>query len=162
MSAAPELYKESGRPCVLFVDDDAGNRQAFLTTFRRDMDVLLARDMKEVWAHLATSHVHVVIADQRMPGTPGSQMLSLIRERYPNIKRMLITGYADIGAIIEAVNKAGVSHYSAKPWNASELATAVRQAFDEVKAEEERSAYTERLVTANQQLEFALRQRLLS
>lgn len=162
MSAAPELYKESGRPCVLFVDDDAGNRQAFLATFRREMDVLLARDMKEVWAHLAASHVHVVIADQRMPGTPGSEMLALVKGRYPGVKRMLITGYADMQAIIEAVNKAGVSHYSAKPWNADELAAAVRQAFDEVKAEEERSAYTERLITANQQLEFALRQRLLS
>jgi len=97
-----------------------------------------------------------------MPGTPGSQMLSLVRDRYPNIKRMLITGYSDLEAIVEAVNKAGVSHYSAKPWNADELADAVQKAFGEVKAEEERIAYTERLITANQQLEFALRQRLLS
>jgi len=162
MSAAPSLSKLPSKPCVLFVDDDAGNRQAFLATFRREMDVLLAKDMKEVWEHLATSQVHVVIADQRMPGTPGSQMLALVRERYPSIKRMLITGYSDLEAIIDAVNKAGVSHYSAKPWNADELAGAVRQAYEEVRAEEERSAYTERLITANQQLEFALRQRLLS
>lgn len=162
MSAAPKLAKEPERPCVLFVDDDAGNRQAFLATFRREMDVLLAKNMKEVWEHLATAHVHVVIADQRMPGTPGSQMLSLVRERYPDIKRMLITGYSDLEAIVDAVNKAGVSHYSAKPWNADELADAVRKAFGEVKAEEERKAYTDRLITANQQLEFALRQRLLS
>lgn len=162
MSAAPQLSSNAVRPCVLFVDDDAGNRQAFQSTFRRTMDVLLAKDMKEVWEHLATSHVHVVIADQRMPGTPGSQMLALVRERYPAIKRMLITGYADMEAIIEAVNKAGVSHYCAKPWNTDELSGAVNKAFLEVKAEEERSAYTERLIMANQQLEFALRQRLLS
>lgn len=162
MSAAPQLSIVNSRPCVLFVDDDASNRQAFHTTFRREMDVFLARNLKEVWEHLATSHVHVVIADQRMPGTPGSEMLALVKGRYPNVKRMLITGYADMQAIIEAVNKAGVSHYSAKPWNADELATAVRQAYEEVQAEEERAAYTERLITANQQLEFALRQRLLS
>ncbi|MBL7952315.1 MAG: response regulator [Flavobacteriales bacterium] len=162
MSAAPELSQDPGRPCVLFVDDDAGNRQAFQSTFRRSMDVLLAKDLKEVWALLAAHHVHVVIADQRMPGTPGSQMLTLVRERYPSIRRMLITGYADIEAIIEAVNKAGVSHYFAKPWQADDLSSVMRKAYDEVRAEEERTAYTERLVDANQRLEFALRQRLLS
>lgn len=162
MSAAPKLSNEPGRPCVLFVDDDAGNRQAFQTTFRRDMDVLVARDLKEVWELLATHHVHVVIADQRMPGTPGSRVLSMVRERYPSIRRMIITGYADIDAVIDAVNEGGVSRYIAKPWNVTELTAAMQKAFADVQAEEERKAYMERLLQANQQLEFALRQRLLS
>lgn len=162
MSAAPQLAKDPSRPCVLFVDDDAGNRQAFQATFRRSFDVLVARDLREAWEQLAGNHVHVVIADQRMPHTPGSRLLSLIKDRYPMIRRMLITGYADIEAIIEAVNMAGVSRYIAKPWNVDELSLAMHQAFDEVKAEEEQKAYTERLVTANRQLEFALRQRLIS
>jgi len=162
MSAAPKLIKHPDMPCVLFVDDDAGNRQAFLATFRKSMDVLLARDMKEAWEHLAGNHVHVVIADQRMPGTPGSRMLGLIRERYPTIRRMLITGYSDIQAIIEAVNEGGVSRYIAKPWDPEELTRAMRKAYDEVKAEEANKAYVERLLEANKQLEFALRQRLLS
>ena len=97
-----------------------------------------------------------------MPYTTGSQLLTLIRGRYPQIRRMLITGYADIEAIIEAVNLGGVSRYIAKPWNEAELTSAMHQAFDEVKAEEDQKAYTERLVTANRQLEFALRQRLIS
>ena len=162
MSAAPQLAYSAARPCVLFVDDDAGNRQALMTTFRRSVDVLLAKDMKEVWEHLASQHVHVVIADQRMPGTPGSRMLTLIRDRYPLIRRMLITGYTDLEAIIEAINEGGVYRYIAKPWDSDELVRAMRGAFEEVKAEEERAAYTQRLVEANQQLEFALRQRLLS
>jgi response regulator RpfG family c-di-GMP phosphodiesterase len=149
-------------PCVLFVDDDAGNRQAFNTTFRRSVNVLLASDMTEAWEHLATSHVHVVIADQRMPGTPGSRMLAMIKERYPNVRRMLITGYSDLEAIIEAINRGGVSHYIAKPWDPVELTRAMHEAFEAVKAEEERVAYTQKLIEANRQLEFALRQRLLS
>lgn len=162
MSAAPKLSPVPDRPCVLFVDDDAGNRQAFSTTFRRDMDVLVARDLKEVWELLATNHVHIVIADQRMPGTPGSRVLSMVRERYPSIRRMIITGYADIDAVIDAVNEGGVSRYIAKPWNVTELTAAMKKAFADVQAEEERKAYMERLLQANQQLEFALRQRLLS
>lgn len=162
MSAAPQLSNDHARPCVLFVDDDAGNRQAFLAAFRRSFDVLLARDLQEAWEQLALRHIHVVIADQRMPGTPGSRLLSMIRERYPKIRRMLITGYSDIEAIIEAVNEGGVSRYIAKPWDVDELMKAMQQAFDEVRVEEERQAYTERLLAANRQLEFALRQRLLS
>lgn len=162
MSAAPQLDLDPTRPCVLFVDDDAGNRQAFQATFRRSVEVLLAKDIKQVWEHLATRHVHVVIADQRMPGTTGSRMLAQIRERYPGVRRMLITGFSDLEAIIEAVNEGGVSRYIAKPWNADELTVAMQQAFGEVKAEEERQRYTELLLEANRQLEFALRQRLLS
>lgn len=162
MSAAPQLAYSASRPCVLFVDDDASNRQAFLATFRRAVDVLLAKDVKEAWEHLASNHIHVVIADQRMPGTPGSRMLAEIRDRYPLVRRMLITGYADIEAIIEAINEGGVSRYITKPWDSDELVRAMRGAFDDVRAEEERAAYTQRLLEANQQLEFALRQRLLS
>jgi DNA-binding NtrC family response regulator len=162
MSAAPQLSIVNSRPCVLFVDDDASNRQAFQATFRREMDVLVARDVKEVWEFLATNHVHIVIADQRMPGTPGSRVLAMVRERYPSIRRMLITGHADIDAVIDAVNEGGVSRYIAKPWNVTELTAAMNKAYADVQADEERKAYVERLLQANQQLEFALRQRLLS
>lgn len=162
MNALPQLDSSAALPCVLFVDDDASNRQAFLATFRRSVNVLLAATMEQAWEHLATNHVHVVIADQRMPGTPGSRMLGMIRERYPNIRRMLITGYSDIEAIIEAINDGGVTRYITKPWDQDELTSAMQGAYKEFKDEEERIAHTERLLLANQQLEFALRQRLLS
>jgi len=162
MNALPKSDPSAALPCVLFVDDDASNRQAFQSTFRRSVHVLLAADLKQAWEQLATHHVHVVIADQRMPGTPGSRMLGMIRERYPNIRRMLITGYSDIEALIEAINDGHVSRYIAKPWDPDELTTVMKGAYDEFKAEEERAAYTEKLILVNQQLEFALRQRLLS
>ncbi len=162
MSAAPLLDQNNSMPTVLFVDDDASNRQAFLSTFRRSVNVVLASDLKGAWEQLATHHVHVVIADQRMPGMPGSRMLAMIRERYPSVRRMLITGYSDIEAIIEAINDGGVSRYIAKPWDQDELTQAMHGAFEELKAEEERDKYTKRLIEANQQLEFALRQYLLS
>lgn len=162
MNAVPKSDPSAVLPCVLFVDDDASNRQAFQATFRRSVHVLLAADITKAWEQLATHHVHVVIADQRMPGTPGSRMLGMIRERYPNIRRMLITGYSDMEGIIEAINDGRVSRYIAKPWDPDELTTAMQRAYDEFKAEEERTAYTEQLILVNQQLEFALRQRLLS
>lgn len=149
-------------PVVLFVDDDAGNRQAFQAAFRHHMQVLLASDLHEAWIHLATNKVHVVIADQRMPRTTGSELLTMVKERYPNVRRMLVTAYADLEAIIDAVNNGGVTKYFAKPWVSGQLVKAVQEAYAELKAEAEQAAYTERLVQANKQLEFALRQRLLS
>lgn len=126
------------------------------------MKILLAANLREAWGLLASNTVHVVITDQRMPGTTGSELLSLIKDRYPKVRRMLVTAYADLEAIIDAVNNGGVMKYFAKPWVNSQLVQAVAQAYAEMRAEEAQAAYTERLIEANKQLEFALRQRLIS
>ena len=162
MNALVRDLRPTELPTVLFVDDDAGNRQAFHAAFRHHMQVLLAADLPEAWIKLASNTVHVVIADQRMPRTPGSELLAMVKDRYPKVRRMLVTAYADLEAIIDAVNNGGVTKYFAKPWVSDQLVLAVSQAFAELKADEEREAYTERLLESNRQLEFALRQRLLS
>jgi len=149
-------------PVVLFVDDDAGNRQAFQAAFRQYMTVLLAADLHEAWMHLNAQRVHVLIADQRMPGLNGSELLTLAKERFPEVCRMLITAYSDLEAVIDAVNNGGVTKYFAKPWVHDQLVKAVQDAFTAIREEEEREAYLKRLEEANRQLEFALRQRLLS
>jgi DNA-binding NtrC family response regulator len=162
MSAVKPLPLIAAKPCVVFVDDDAGNRQAFTAAFRHAMTVLPAANISEVWAHLASHHVHVVIADQRMPGVRGSELLALVKERYPTVRRMLVTAYADLEAVIEAVNNGGVTKYFSKPWVSDTIVQAVSQAHRDILSEEERSAYLRRLEEANRQLESALRQRLLS
>ena len=149
-------------PCVLFVDDETGNRQAFMSVFRRDFNVLVAASLQEAWSLLAQNVIHVVIADQRMPGTVGSELLHLVRERYPRIRRMLMTGYADLDAVVDAVNRGGVSQYLPKPWDPAQVVEAVRNAFTEIRLEEEKAAYAAQLLETNRQLEFALRQALLS
>jgi DNA-binding NtrC family response regulator len=144
------------------VDDDAGDRQAFKASFRHSMEVLVAKDIQEALSLLAQHRVHVVISDQRMPHAPGSDLLAQVRDRYPAVRRMLATGYTDMEAMIDAVNRGGVSKYIAKPWVNEQLVQAVEQAYAEFKVEEEKASYTRRLEDANRQLEFVLRQRLLS
>lgn len=162
MNALARTPQPAELPVVLFVDDDAGNRQAFHAAFRHRMQVLLAADLHEAWAQLSAHRVHVLIADQRMPATTGSELLTLVKERFPEVRRMLVTAYSDLEAIIDAVNNGGVVKYFAKPWVSEQLARAVEDAHAEIKRDEEREAYTRRLEEANRQLEFALRQRLLS
>ena len=149
-------------PCVVYLDDEPSNRQAFESAFRKDFKVLCAASMQEAWAHLEMNHVHVFITDQRMPGITGSELLVHVRDRFPLVRRMLVTAYADLQAVVDALNSGGACFYIQKPWELETVRAAVRRAFAEILAEEARATYTERLIASNQQLEFALRQRLLS
>jgi DNA-binding NtrC family response regulator len=162
MNAATPLPDLAPKPTVLFVDDDAGNRQAFQAAFRNAMNVHVAATVEEVFALLEKYPVHVLISDQRMPRTKGSELLAQVKERFPQVRRMLVTAYADLEAIIEAVNNGGVTKYFAKPWVHEQIVQAVDQAFAEHQAEAERAEYLRKLEQSNSQLEFALRQRLLS
>lgn len=149
-------------PCVLFIDDDAANRQAFQAAFRKEFKVLLAQDATEAWSLMDTNRVHVLISDQRMPGIAGNELLSMVRERFPSVRRMLVTAYADLEAVVDALNNGGVSYYFQKPWDPDEVRRVVFRAFADFRHEEDRSALTEKLIATNKQLEFALRQRLIS
>ncbi len=155
-------HSHAGTPTVLYLDDNAANRQAFNAAFRKEFKVLLAANLTEAWQQLDQNSVHVIIADQRMPDTKGSVALSLVRERYPSVRRMLVTAFADLQAVVDALNHGGVCYYIQKPWEVDAVLKAVANAFSEIKAEQDREAYTARLLESNQQLEFALRQRLLS
>ncbi len=149
-------------PTVLYIDDEVANRQTFKAAFRTTFNVLLAADLMEAWPILERSEVHVVISDQCMPGVVGCDVLRQIKDRYPQVRRMLITAHADLQALVDALNQAGVCHYIQKPWEAEEVRMAVMTAWAEYKAEHERVVYTEKLIESNRQLEFALRQSLLS
>jgi PAS domain S-box-containing protein len=115
---------------ILFVDDEEGNLKAFKSTFRRDMDVLLASSGQEALDLLAKEEVHVIVSDQRMPGMSGSQFLAQARERFPRSMRMLLTGYADLEAVVAAVNEGGIYSYATKPWDENDLRLRIQQAFE--------------------------------
>jgi DNA-binding NtrC family response regulator len=144
------------------MDDEAGNRQAFEATFRKEFKVLCAANLNELLAHLEKNEVHVLIADQRMPNATGAEILTMIRHQCPRIRRMLVTGYADLEAVVEAMNNGGACFYIQKPWEAEPIRRAVLRAVAEIEADDRQIAFTERLLTSNQQLESALRMRLLS
>ena len=156
------LPQRSALPCVLYVDDEPANRQVFHAAFRRDMHVLVAATAEEALRLLAAQDVHVIIADQRMPGMSGSELLAQVRRHHPQVRRMLLTAFADLDAVVNALNEGGTCYYIRKPWEHAEVTSAVRTAYRDLLAEREQASYTAQLLKSNQQLEFALRQRLLS
>lgn len=115
---------------VLYVDDEEGNLMAFRASFRREFDVHVSQSPTEALAWLEENPVHVVISDQRMPGMQGSEFLAIVRKRWPRIVRLLLTGYSDIQAVVDAINLGGIHAYITKPWDPTDLRLRVEQAYE--------------------------------
>ncbi len=147
---------------VLYVDDEVNNLKAFKATFRRDYKIFLAESGQEAREILKEQEVEIIITDQRMPGETGVQFLESILETHPEPIRILLTGYTDIQAVIDAINKGKVYHYLTKPWEEEYLRTVVQNAYEIYMLRKENKQLTESLLKANDQLEFLLRQNLLS
>ena len=76
----------------------------------------------------ALENVGLIVSDQRMPGMNGAEFLGRSREIAPDAVRILLTGYSDVSATIDAINRGGASRYLSKPWNDDELVQTVRDA----------------------------------
>jgi len=114
--------------CILYVDDEAQNLVSFKATFRRDYQVLTAKSGAEGIELMRRHHVQLIISDQRMPEMTGVQFLEKIRSEYPDAIRMILTGFSDVEAIIDAINNGRVFRYITKPWNENELRMAIENA----------------------------------
>lgn len=147
---------------VLYVDDEVNNLQAFKATFRRDYKIFLAESAKEGRELLLKEDIDVIITDQRMPEENGVEFLESIIPMHPDPMRVLLTGYTDIQAVIDAINKGKVYHYLTKPWEEDYLRTVVKNAYEVYSLRKENKQLTDSLIKANDQLEFLLRQNLLS
>lgn len=113
---------------VLYVDDEAQNLEVFLATFRRHFKIFIAASAEEGMKILGKEEIHVLITDQRMPGTSGTQLLANAVNQYPNQVRILLTAYTDIEAIIDAVNNGLIFKYVKKPWDETVLKSAIEEA----------------------------------
>ncbi|WP_038822259.1 response regulator, partial [Pseudomonas aeruginosa] len=79
---------------------------------------------------LKTERIQVLVSDQRMPQMSGAELLAQARERYPETLRILLTGYSDLDAAVDALNDGGIFRYLTKPWNPQEMAFTLRQAAE--------------------------------
>jgi response regulator RpfG family c-di-GMP phosphodiesterase len=147
---------------ILYVDDEMNNLISFKAVFRIKYHVLTAISGEEATKLLRSNTVNIIITDQRMPQMTGVEFLESILNEFPDPIRILLTGYADMNAVIEAVNKGKIFHYLTKPWNEEELDMTITRAFDVYRQKIEEREMTSKLSLSNEQLEFLLRQKLLS
>ena len=116
---------------VLFVDDEVNILKALQRLLRNeDMTVLCASRGQEALAILDDTPAQVVVTDQRMPEMSGVDLLAAVRERCPDMVRMMLTGYTEMKVAVEAINHGEIYRLITKPWNDDELRATLRQAFD--------------------------------
>ena len=147
---------------ILYVDDEENNLFSFKATFRIKYNVLTALSGNGALKILAETPIQIIITDQRMPEMTGVEFLEKVLEIYPDPMRVLLTGYADMEAVVDAVNKGKIFHYLAKPWNEEELDLTINRAYEKYLEKFRLRELNEKLETSNDQLEFLLRQKLLS
>lgn len=147
---------------VLFVDDEEFNLVGFKSSFRRDFHVYTANSADKGLEILDQEEIQVILSDQRMPEMTGVEFFEKVRAKYPLAVRILVTGYTDMNALIEAVNKGNIYKYINKPWNNEHLKKVIEAAADLYEARKNESDDKEKLSKANEQLEYMLRQKLLS
>jgi len=153
---------QENRPIILYVDDEVNNLTAFRATYRREFIIHTAESAAKGLEILKEHKINLILTDQRMPNMTGIEFLEEVLKINPDPIRILITGYADINAVIDAINKGQVYRYISKPWNDQELRLTILNAFEVYTLREENKVLTQQLLKANEQLEFLLRQKLLS
>lgn len=115
---------------ILFVDDDESNLVVCEAACAGDFEVLTASSAEAAMDCMRREEVGVIIADQRMPGTTGVELLERVRIEYPDTVRLLITAYSDVQAAVAAINRGRVRRYLRKPWEPEELKAELHDALD--------------------------------
>jgi diguanylate cyclase (GGDEF)-like protein/PAS domain S-box-containing protein len=115
---------------LLLVDDDPGVRSSLKRLLRHDhYCILSAGTAAEGFELLAMHDVQVILCDQRMPQMKGTEFLDCVKEMYPNIFRIVLTGFTDLETVVRAVNHGAIYRFYTKPWDNDDLRENLREAF---------------------------------
>lgn len=114
---------------VLYLDDEEPNLFSFKAAFRREFEVHTCDEPHKAVRLLDDHEFHVVLSDQRMPRISGVEFFELIMPDHPDVSRILVTGYADTDAVVDAINKGQVYRFVSKPWNEEELRSVIRSGY---------------------------------
>jgi DNA-binding NtrC family response regulator len=115
---------------VLIVDDEPANLRSLVRLFRDEYDVFAAASGAEALELLKQHDVAVLITDQRMPAMTGIELLKNTIPLRPRMVRIILTGYTDVDALVEAINCGQVYRYVTKPWGNDDLKQTVRRALE--------------------------------
>jgi response regulator RpfG family c-di-GMP phosphodiesterase len=152
---------------ILFVDDEPNILSSLRRLFRNQGYRILTAGSGTAGLEVLRRHpVDLVISDMRMPIMSGARFLEVVRGEWPDTMRLLLTGYADIQSILDAINRGEIYRYITKPWDDNDIQLTVRQTLerqclqhDKQRLEALTHAQNEALKTLNASLEDKVRQR---
>ncbi len=137
---------------ILVVDDEPDILSTFRYSYGDEFEVLTAESAARALDILAAHDTAVIVADQRMPAMTGTEFLVRSMDIRPDAVRIVLTGYSDVEALVEAVNKSRIYRYVTKPWEDDELRITLRRAIEVYYLERENARLVEELRDANERL----------
>jgi two-component system response regulator HupR/HoxA len=118
----------SSMPTILIIDDEVRSLETLERILGEDFDIKTAGNIEAARAILEKEWVQVILCDQRMPEVTGVEFLKEVREQWPEVIRMIISGYTDAEDIISSINEAGIYQYITKPWQPESLILTLKNA----------------------------------
>ena len=144
---------------ILYVDEEDINLRLFSVTFKRHFNVITASNGTEALDLLKENDIKLILTDQQMPGMLGTELLEKTISEFPDIIRIIVTGFADISAIAKAVNKCGIYKYITKPWDNGELKITMDKALESYELKNDKNNLIKELEDVNASLEQKVAER---
>jgi len=121
---------DSKKYSILFVDDEEEILKTMVRIFRKENYTVLTADSAiKAWQILKEKPISIIVTDYRMPKVNGIELMKKVKTVYPDTIRIMLTGYADIDSVMEAINQGAVYKFIAKPWNDEDLKVTIRLAL---------------------------------
>lgn len=120
----------SALPAVLVVEHEVHSRETLRRTLEEEFEVLTAESAEDAFAIMTREVVHVILCDQRIPGTNGVEFLKQVREQWPEVVRIIVSGNTDSDDLISSINEAGIYQFVLKPWQPDRLLCTLRNAAE--------------------------------
>jgi len=116
------------QPTLLIVDDEVRSLETLERILIDDFEVKTANTIAEAEKILQAEWVQIILCDQRMPEMTGVEFLKVVRDKWPDVIRMIISGYTDSEDMIAAINDVGIYQYITKPWHPDSLLLVLKNA----------------------------------
>lgn len=138
---------------ILCVDDEQNILQALKRLLRKEgYRILTAISGADGLKILKENDIHLVITDQRMPGMSGTDLLARVKENFPDVIRIVLTGYTEVDAITEAINKGHIYKFILKPWNDQNLKLEIKQGLEQYDLLQSNKSLNQQVVQQNEAL----------
>ena len=138
---------------LLVVDDEVANLQKLQRTFNDRYAVHSAQSGEEALNLLRNNPIDAIITDQKMPHMTGIEFLEASQKEYPNLVRIVLTGFTEVEDLIAAINTGKVHKYITKPWEPTDLRLAVQEALEKMELVRENERLARELKIANEKLQ---------
>ncbi|MEQ8552529.1 MAG: response regulator [Cyclobacteriaceae bacterium] len=144
---------------LLYVDDETTNLRVFKSNFRKFFNVYTTANPVEAIDILAENDIQVIVTDQRMPEMTGTELLEKILPDYPDMIKIILTGFTDIEAIKDGINRCGIHKYITKPWNFDEMKGVLDRAMESYQQSQDSEEHLKDLEVTNVELERRVKER---